>query len=379
MNVKNAYSVVFSKDGQYMVIGSIDSLVQIFDLNGTLIHNLPEIKSGYFVGSIAISPDEQKIVFGTSNGSIYVWDRNTDTYVYTLTGQGIIASLIFTPDGQKFISTSNTNERIIFWDVNTGRQLFNLGQGHINGITALALSPDGLKLASFGGSRDTDLRIWDINKKSVLRTIRKQGVSSIAFSPDNQSIVCGYNFKESPYTFDVNTGQNINSLRKRFKTSCLAYSPDNLHVAAGDLDANDIYIFNVNTGENIITLSGHKEPVTLIMFDITGEKIMTFSSRSKTVIIYEKITRTVVEPTATPYNPTDVGFYVGEHIDDNTPGAYDSEDFVPQEDLIPILKSRTEFGGKNKVEKIKVEKIKIEEINKIKKLKKLKKAKDNIF
>ena len=101
------------------------------------------------------------------------------------------------------------------------------------------------------------------------------------------------------------------------------------------------------------------------MFDITGNKLMTFS---RVIIIYEKIVNAVVEPTAVPYIPPNVGFYVGDDINNNAPGAYDSEDFVNQEYLIQILKSRTAFW-KNKSKRNKNKrnnKIKSKRNNKIK-------------
>jgi len=351
ITIKNITKIMFSKDGQYMITGSNDNLIQIFDINtGTLIHSLPPTEPQYSVRAIAISPDEQRIAFSSSNSVVRIWDRATNTYIHTLTGQnGISSSLIFTPDGQTIISSSTTNEQIIFWNVNTGDKLFILGQGHFNGIQALALSSDGLKLASAGGSRDSILRIWNVNKKLIFKTIQQPtDVSCFAFSPDNQIIVCGYTSQQFLRIFDVNTGQNINKSNKSFKTNIVTFSPNGLYIVAGDFENSNIYLFDVGSGENIMTLLGHTDRVTMIMFDLTGDKLMTFSSSSQKVIIYEKIVNAVVEPTAAAYNPPDVGFYVGEPVHGNIPGAYASDDYVPHANLTPVLKSRTEFGGKYK-------------------------------
>jgi WD40 repeat protein len=344
ITINNITKIAFSKDGQYMITGSNNNLVQIFDTTtGALIHNLPPTQTQYSVTAIAISPDEQKIAFSSSNAVIRIWDRNTNTYIHNLTGQN--SSLIFTPDGQAIISSSTLNEQIIFFDINTGNKLFTLGKGHHNGIQALALSSDGLKLVSAGGTRDTTTRIWDVNANSVLEMIEQPTVvSCIAFSPDNQLIVCGYASPQLLHIFDVNTKQLINRSNKIFKTSSIAFSPDGLYIAAGDFVDNHIYLFNANDGKIIMTLVGHTERVTLIMFNLIGNKLMTFSRQ---VIIYEKIVNAVVEPNAFSYIPVDAAFYVGDDNKDNRPGAYNSQRFVRQENLIPVLKSNN-AGKDNK-------------------------------
>ena len=320
ITISNITRIAFSKDGQYMITGSNDNLVQIFDIiTGTLIHSLPPTQPNFSVTAIAISPDEQRIAFSSSNAVVRIWDRATNVYIHTLTGQNGISSLIFTPDGRAIITSCTMNQQIIFWNIDTGDKLFILGQGHSNGIQALALSSDGLKLASAGVSRDKTTCIWNVNKKSVFRKIEQPtGVSCFAFSPDNQIIACGYTSQQFLHIFDVNTGQNIYSSDKRFKTSSIAFSPDGLYIAAGDFDTNHIYLFDAGTGKIIATLLGHNERVKLIMFDITGNKLMTFS---RVIIIYEKIVNAVVEPTAVPYIPPNVGFYVGDDINNNAPGA----------------------------------------------------------
>ena len=178
IHISNVTKVAFSNDGQYMVTGSNTNIVQIYDINSEqFIHTLPRLLSSehqYSVTAIAISQDNQRIAFSSSNKVIRIWDRNNtdDTKPYTAIGQTSIQySLTFTPNRQAIISSSTMNQQIIFWDINTGKKLFTLGKGHPNGIQSLALSSDGLKLVSAGGTRDINVRIWDVNANSVLEMI----------------------------------------------------------------------------------------------------------------------------------------------------------------------------------------------------------------
>jgi eukaryotic-like serine/threonine-protein kinase len=64
----------------------------------------------------------------------------------------------------------------------------NLGQAHSDGITCIAFSPDGRRLAT--GSSDERAVLWDVKRGSTNRVL--QGglivVSSVAFAPDSQTL-----------------------------------------------------------------------------------------------------------------------------------------------------------------------------------------------
>ena len=61
------------------------------------------------------------------------------------------------PDGTKIVSGS-LDKTVRVWDAVTGT-LINTLQGHSGGVTAVAYSPDGTKIVS--GSGDKTVRVWD--------------------------------------------------------------------------------------------------------------------------------------------------------------------------------------------------------------------------
>lgn len=63
--------------------------------------------------------------------------------------------------------------------------------GHRSNCTAVEFHPFGEFFAS--GSRDANLRIWDIRKKGCIHTYKghTQGISTIKFSPDGRWVVSG--------------------------------------------------------------------------------------------------------------------------------------------------------------------------------------------
>ncbi|MEE1000646.1 MAG: hypothetical protein U0L37_01625 [Bacteroidales bacterium] len=67
-----------------------------------------------------------------------------------------VESVAYSPDGTKIISGS-LDETIKIWDTNTGECLKTL-MGHIGPVWSVAFSPDGTKIVS--GSDDKTVKIW---------------------------------------------------------------------------------------------------------------------------------------------------------------------------------------------------------------------------
>ncbi|MCI5715187.1 MAG: hypothetical protein MR279_01010 [Bacteroidales bacterium] len=67
-----------------------------------------------------------------------------------------VNSVAYSPDGTKIISGSG-DETVKIWDANTGKCLKTL-KGHSETVYSLAYSPDGTKIIS--GSYDKTVKIW---------------------------------------------------------------------------------------------------------------------------------------------------------------------------------------------------------------------------
>ena len=78
------------------------------------------------INCVAISPDGSKIVSGSQDTNIRVWDASTGVEMLPLPLRGhnnAIESVAFSPDGSKIISGSYHDSNIRVWDACTGTLL----------------------------------------------------------------------------------------------------------------------------------------------------------------------------------------------------------------------------------------------------------------
>jgi WD40 repeat protein len=117
------HSIAFSPDGSKIVSGSDDETIQVWDAS-TTIEMLPPLRGhDNFISSVAFSPDGSTIVSGSSDGTIRVWDANTGVEMLPpLQGHDSrIYSVAFSPDGSKIVSKIYKTIRV--WDASTGAEL----------------------------------------------------------------------------------------------------------------------------------------------------------------------------------------------------------------------------------------------------------------
>ena len=68
--------------------------------------------------SVSFSPDGTKIVSGSLDRSIRVWDATSGTQIHQLHGHDSVYSVSFSPDGTKIVSGSG-DKSIRVWDAVT--------------------------------------------------------------------------------------------------------------------------------------------------------------------------------------------------------------------------------------------------------------------
>jgi uncharacterized caspase-like protein len=194
-------SVAFSYDSQRIVSGSNDGVLYLWDLQGNVIGQSK--KHGSCIYSVAFSPNGQRIA-SSSNDGIRLWDSEGYPIGQAWADDiGTVTAIAFSPDGQH-IASGSEDGAVRLWDLHGNSigqlQLWDFNQdvmgqlpvvGHEGAVRAVAFSPDGRRIVS--GGEDCTIRLWELYGQPIGTpfTEHESWVMSVAFSPDGTRIVSG--------------------------------------------------------------------------------------------------------------------------------------------------------------------------------------------
>jgi WD40 repeat protein len=269
-------NLTFSPDGRWLITASDDATMKIWDTrSGDLLQAYPDFTN--VVLGVTFSPDAKQ--FAVSDGSIHVWQFNSDSQAdqTTISNQELFAipnaaSDSFSPDGSQLAGISGNNIKL--WDAASGRELMTL-IGHTGWVMGLAFSPDGKSLAST--SLDGTVRIWSLSPGSELTAVQSPVAAfgtRIVYSPIEDEFATSGGDGTATF-WNAKTGK----LRLQLKGHDLgilsiAFSSDGTRFATGSLDGTAI-VWDTATGRQLLTLPGHEFGTRDIAFSPDGELIAT--------------------------------------------------------------------------------------------------------
>src|SRR6266702_4114160 len=181
--------LALSADGQKLVSGSRDQTIKVWDPStGQKIGSL----TGHtdYVTSVAISGDGRILVSGSFDQSVKVWDLSTGRELRTLTGHtGPVWSVALSSD--KWIAVSGSADGTIkVWNLSTGQEVRAL-KGHTNDVLCVAMSENGQTLVS--GSRDQTIKVWKLTTGQEMDALtdHTDAIYCLVLSSDGQTLVSG--------------------------------------------------------------------------------------------------------------------------------------------------------------------------------------------
>ena len=117
------------------------------------------------VKAVAVTGDG-RVVSGSFDGTLKVWDLNSGQEQRTLSGHGGgVRALALTGDGRVVSGSSGGTVKV--WDLNSGHEERTLS-GHDGVVNALASTGDARVVS---GSEDGTVKLWDLNRGSCLATV----------------------------------------------------------------------------------------------------------------------------------------------------------------------------------------------------------------
>lgn len=270
-----------SPDGKYLLTGSTDGMVRLWDiLSGNLMRTL----SGHSgpVLSIAVSPDNLHAASGEEDGSVIVWDLSTRKRGNTLPGNsGSTLALEFIPGGDHLLIGGRA-ETVVMWDFKQGR-ITKKFEGHQGAVNDLALAPNGRNFVS--ASSDNTLRLWDIASGRHLYSFIGHGdaVQCVDYSPNGTHLVSG-SADNTIRVWDTTKIAEVRQFRRHNDiVSSVAFSADGKYIISGGWDKM-INVWNVSTGHGSWQQI-HTDKVTDVRF-VPGTDLAISSARNGKIVIW---------------------------------------------------------------------------------------------
>lgn len=246
----------FSSDGATLASGSQDGTVQVWDIETeTVIASHP----GY--NPVAFSPDGTILAVGDGSGIIL--RGQTDRYLSGHTA--VVKSVSFSPDGVVLASGAG-DETVRLWDVAAAQEIATL-QGHTGEVASVSFSHDGDLLASAGGGReDPTILIWDVaTQTEVARLTGHTGrITSVTFSPDGATVASGSGDR-TVRLWEVATGREVSTLIHTKEVTAVSFSPDGAILASGSDKTVRLWDYFTEEGQELFAL-GHPSRVTAVSF-----------------------------------------------------------------------------------------------------------------
>jgi len=252
-------SVFFTSDGNYLVSGSDDRTVKIWEAaTGKEIRTL---RHDAEVTAIALSPDHKTILAGDQKGNLTVWEVATGKSPGKLAAKGLggISSLSFSPDGRHAVTSDFF--KLAYFDVTAKKEVFALDRGQdlltkdlSAQVNVAAFTKDsrylvlGIKIIDgHYKSHGISIGIYDIQRKKRVKNFEllkgDAEIYSLAVSPDEKRFLVSASLARSKDLFDksgkvlVVDAQN-GVILKEFSFPepffQVAYSPDGHHAAIGN-------------------------------------------------------------------------------------------------------------------------------------------------
>ncbi|GEM_PF-2309138 len=198
------------------------------------------------ITSLAWSPDGSVLAGGfvrpgghIGAGKVILWNAASGEETSVSGHEYGVNCLAWSPNGQRLVTGSN-DSTLILWDAASGEALRTF-EGHVSWVRAVAFSPDGQTLASIAqpppNNNTMTIILWDAASGQPLQTLN-QSVSGndhsalLVWSPDGS--VLGAYFRGEPGValYDVASGKKLPTDKQTTSFSRReAYSPDGQIVA----------------------------------------------------------------------------------------------------------------------------------------------------
>jgi len=269
-----ATTLAFDPRGTRIASGARDGTIRVWDVStGALTRTLTPADKPVRSISLEFSPDGERLLGGNQDNLAHLWE--TDAFVevrkFPLAAQ--FRGAQFSHDG-RYILTFTAGRAVRIFDTATGTPVAVLMQQ--GEVTAAAWSPTGETVTS-AGLRNVYIwsaKTWDSEPRHLLS--HGASVSAVAYTRDGSRVV-SVGSDGQGRVWSIDTGAVLNAISgQRNRVVSVAVGPDG-RVATGSLDQTLRIWLVGNSGATFVSLAGHTDTVSTVVFSPDGTSVLTGS------------------------------------------------------------------------------------------------------
>jgi WD40 repeat protein/serine/threonine protein kinase len=254
-------------------------------------HSGAELEGFFRGGNVltrpAFSPSGDQLAVSSFDGSVKIWDINTNRLVRSLEAHdGRVYDVEYSPDG-KYLATAGHDKTVIVWLNHNGNPLYKL-QGHQDPVRSVTFSADGSQLVSAG--YDGTVRIWEVASAKCLKVLKgHQGkVYDAAFSPDGK-LVASVGEDKTLRIWKLPRGKLIQKTISHGKAAfSVAFSPDGRWIASAG-DDFVVRLWKVGAQRPVAHFKGHTDGIIGLAFS-PDSRLLASAGYDRTVRLWDVAT-----------------------------------------------------------------------------------------
>lgn len=264
-----------SRDGRRVAGLVSEKTARVWDAV-TLQPASPPMEHPEAVLSLAISPNGQRLLTGSLDGSARVWDANTGKLLFSTPERGVALpderdgfKLSFSPDGRRFL-TAVRGDGAEVWNTDTGVRIALLQDpDDVFGVDDAIFSPDGARVATCYAIGIT--QVWDVATAKPIGDAIPHRVR-MAFSQDGTRLVTAEH-RGPMRIWDARTGKLLSKSEPISSAELIAFSPDARRILTGG--HKTVQIWHADTGKPASVVMMHEDFVTSARFNADASRVVT--------------------------------------------------------------------------------------------------------
>ena len=261
------WTVAFSSDGKYALLGSDSKSLQLIDATtGKCLRTLSGHNGAVF--QVTFSSNDQYALSGSADSRMRLWDIASGKCIRTYLGHSAaVRCVAFNSTGATSVSGSD-DYTLRLWNSDGGHCL-RVFEGHNGSVCSVAFNFSDSKILS--GSTDCTLRLWDLDSaasKAIfaghtadINSVKLSGNSLYALSGSDDRTVRIWDITACRCAWVLEGHTDI--------VYSVAFSADSRWVLSGSYDKT-VRLWEVETGKCIGVFEGHTDAVRSVLFSEDG-------------------------------------------------------------------------------------------------------------